>query len=165
MALKKILYSLVFLLSISIYAQQIDTLSEKAIIHIFYGEIKNKNGRLTANGCHHYNALTIKGGARTINNSLKTNKNGVFKAKVEMFDANSGTWIRKISNGGYSTFFPKNWSIEKTKKEILFAYRNKILISNGGNEYKGFSTDGIEIRMYLKPNGTIISAFPADWER
>lgn len=145
-------------------AQQVNILDKKAEKHIFEGEVKEKNGRWLGNGCHHYLAIQ-KGTARIIANTEKSGPKGIFKAKVEVYHASQQVWVKKIANGGYSTFFPKDWTFEKTKKEITNAYQNKTKVSGSNNEYKGFSTEGIEIRMYLKDNGKIISAFPADWER
>lgn len=147
----------------AIFGQQVNILEKKAEKHIFEGDVKEKNGRLLGNGCHHYLAIQ-KGTARIIANSEKKGPKGIFKAKVEIYYAVQQIWVKKVANGGYSTFFPKEWTLQKTKKEISKAYEGRVKISGSNNEYKGYSSEGIEIRMYLKDNGKIISAFPADWE-
>ena len=66
--------------------------------------------------------------------------------------------MAKAGNKGYSSFFPDSWSKDKVKVEISNAFNNKAFVR--GNEYKGYSVDGnIEIRMYLEPDGTLISSF------
>lgn len=160
----KFLVLFITLISFLTYPQIQIILGSKAEKHIFEGEIKEKNGKLLANGCHHYSAIE-KGTARIISNTEKKNTNGIFKAKVEIYYKTKQIWIKKVSNGGYSTFFPKIWSISKTKQEILTAYKNKVKVPNTNNEYRAYCSNNIEVRMYLKDNGEIISAFPADWEQ
>lgn len=161
--LSKIILSVLLTLHGAIFAQQVNIIDKKAEKHIFEGDVKEKRGKLLGNGCHHYLAIQ-KGSARIVPNSEKQGPKGIFKAKVEIYHEARHIWVKKIANGGYSTFFPKNWTLEKTKKEITHAYQGKTKVLGSNNEYKGFSSEGIEIRMYLKDNGTIISAFPADWE-
>jgi hypothetical protein len=159
----KFLVLLIPLTSFLAYTQVQIKLGAKAEKHIFEGEVKEKNGKLLGNGCHHYSAIE-KGTARIISSTEQTNANGVFKAKVEIYYPSKKIWVKKVANGGYSTFFPKTWSISKTKQEILKAYENKVKVPNTNNEYRAYCSQNIEIRMYLKDNGEIISAFPADWE-
>ena len=124
--------------------------------HIFEGEI-NSSGNAT--GVHHINA--IQGGtARKIEGTQISGPNGLYKARIEVKDANDN-WIPKTSNNGYSTFFPDNWSVDRAKAEIAHAHKNATKIAGTSNTYRGYSIDGsIEINMFLNSNGDIISAFP-----
>ncbi|MGN4613838.1 EndoU domain-containing protein [Bacillus cereus group sp. MYBK71-2] len=82
------------------------------------------------------------------------NDQGIYKAKIEV----NGT--PKTANGGFSTFFPKEWSSQKIVDNVNEAYNTKRHII--GNTYKGVGSDGIEITMYIDSNGKIISAFPKE---
>ena len=125
-------------------------INKKALRHILRGDVKKGK----AGGVHHKSA--IKAGTAKKIGTQTQGPNGLYK--VEVKDAN-GNWIPKKTNGGYSTFFPDNWDQIRTMDEIAHAKKALTLVK--GNEYAGFSVDGlIEIRMYLKDDGTIISAFP-----
>ncbi|HTF80935.1 MAG TPA: EndoU domain-containing protein [Cytophagales bacterium] len=157
-------FFLLFFLPFFVACAQPSTLiGEKAKKHIFEGEIKERKGKKIATGCHHY-AAVLNGIARIIVNTESLGPRGIFKGRVMLYDPRHKIWVKKVANGGYSTFFPKDWSIQKTLQEITHAYEHKDKVSRGTNEYKGLSSEGIEIRMYLKEGGEIISAFPADWK-
>ena len=83
---------------------------------------------------------------------LPANELGVYKAQVEV------NGIPKISNGGFSTFYPKDMSPQEVVDSINEAYSNHVLKT--GNEYYGYSSNGMKITMYLDKNSKIISAFP-----
>ena len=80
----------------------------------------------------------------------------MFKVHIDIKDVN-GNWVQKTAE---SSFFPRTWTDQKILTEIQNAFGNKTFVS--GNTWKGLSTEGIEIRMFLKTEGTnqIISAFP-----
>ncbi len=123
--------------------------------HIFEGEI-NSSGNAT--GAHHINAIN-QGTARKIPGTQISGPNDLYKVKVEVRKPD-GTWVPKTANGGYSSFFPDNWSVDRTMAEIAHAYKNKTLV--GGNEFKGYSIDAnIAIHMYLRSDGSTITAFPS----
>ena len=119
-----------------------------ALEHILEGEL---NVRGKAVGYHYEGFPTSKGrvisGTETSPNSF-----GVYKAKVEV------NGVTKTSNGGYSSFFPKNWTPQKVIDSINEAFANKTLIGN--DTYTGFTADGMNIMMYLDSSGQIKSAFP-----
>jgi Bacterial EndoU nuclease len=128
-------------------------ITPKTIKHIFEGEI-NKAGKAT--GVHHIDA--IRGGtARIVPGTVQSGPNGLYKAIVEVKDT-TGKWIRKSGNKGYSSFFPDNWDKQKVLEEITHAFNNKVF--DTGNTWKGLTSNGIEIEMYIGTNGEIISAFP-----
>ena len=83
---------------------------------------------------------------------LPANELGVYKAQVEV------NGIPKISNGGFSTFYPKDMNPQEVVDSINEAYSNHVLKT--GNEYYGYSSNGMKITMYLDNNSKIISAFP-----
>lgn len=144
------------LFSLTLCAQ---TITEKTKRHIFKGEI-NRQGK--AVGCRHVNAINEYKTAQLVPNTRKNGPNGLFKAKVPVKNVD-GRWITKVSNGGYSTFFPEDWSEEKTLEAISEAYRGKRKVN--GELYEGKTKDGITIQFYAKPDGFIASAFPKDWTR
>lgn len=143
----------------------VSQITTKTKTHILEGEVGwgyVKGEKVwTAKGVHHISAIE-NGFAKIDEATLVEGPNGIYKAKV--FVKEGGNWIPKLTNEGYSTFFPKSWGKNKILNEISNAYKNKKLV--GGNEWKGFSSNGkIEIRLYLNKEGNIISAFPKDWER
>ncbi|MFM8913509.1 MAG: EndoU domain-containing protein [Flammeovirgaceae bacterium] len=150
------LWVLLSTLAVTLCAQ---TITEKTKRHIFQGEI-NRQGK--AVGCHHINAINQYKTAQLVPNTRKNGPSGIFKAKVRVKDRN-GRWIAKVSNGGYSTFFPETWGEEKTLEAIKEVYNNKRKIN--GDLYEGKTKDGIAIQFYAKPDGFIASAFPKDWTR
>lgn len=143
-------------LSVAVHGQLITPKTER---HIFKGEI-NRQGK--AVGCHHIRAISFYKTAQMISGTRVNGPYGIFKAKVKIKSASS-RWITKVSNGGYSTFFPEEWSEAKTKEEILLAFQGKRLVS--GDLYEGKCSDGWMIQFYLTDEGKIATAFPRDWTR
>ncbi|MCZ6914341.1 MAG: T7SS effector LXG polymorphic toxin, partial [Rickettsia endosymbiont of Ixodes persulcatus] len=110
--------------------------------HIYHGEI-NRRGK--AVGYHHESMM---GGKIIPGSKSKPDKNGVYKAKVEIDGE------KKIA---YSTFFPKDWDRVKVNKAISEAFENK---TREGNRYVGRTSSGIDIGLFLKSDGSIATAFP-----
>jgi hypothetical protein len=132
-----------------------DFIDSKGLKHILRGEI---NGAGKATGVHSISAVDL-GTARQVGTKID-GPNGLYKVKVEVKDAH-GNWIAKISNDGYSTFFPDDWNQIKVMENIAHAHHTASKVPGTSNTYYGFSIDGsIEIRMFLKSDGTVISAFP-----
>lgn len=75
---------------------------------------------------------------------LPANELGVYKAQVEV------NGISKISNGGFSTFYPKDMS----PQEVVDSANRHIAITflKTGNKYYGYSSNGMKITMYLDKN-------------
>lgn len=121
---------------------------ENAVEHILLGEINRKNQAVG----YHYEGLSDSEAETIPGTASKTNKYGVYTAKVRI------AGIDKQSNGGRSTFFPKEWNAQDVINAINEAYENRAYIS--GNTYAGLSEDGMTIRMYLDDDEKIISAFP-----
>ncbi|GAA4039489.1 hypothetical protein GCM10022409_26460 [Hymenobacter glaciei] len=107
-------------------------------------------------GVHSMEAIH-QGKARIIPRSIsQTAPNGAFKAQVELLDQTGNVVPKK--GAGVSTFFPPNWSKEKTMQEIEHAHNSRVF--QNGNKWKGVASDGSETQMFLDANGKIISAFP-----
>ena len=123
--------------------------TKNALKHILEGEI-NKRGK--AVGFHYEGFPTAKGkiieGTKSVPDEL-----GIYTGRVEI----SG--IAKTANGGKSTFFPESWTAQDIVDGINEAYNNRIFKS--GNEFYGYTSKGLKIRMYIDVNSDkIISAFP-----
>ncbi|WP_241680261.1 EndoU domain-containing protein [Metabacillus mangrovi] len=111
--------------------------------HIYHGEI-NKRGK--AVGYHHESMM----GGRVIPGSEKLpDKNGVYMAEVEI------DGVRKVAD---SSFFPKEWNRVKVLKSIEQAYKTKQKL--GSNKYRGVTSSGVKIEMYLNKDGSIATAYP-----
>ncbi|KXZ18975.1 hypothetical protein AXI59_15690 [Bacillus nakamurai] len=111
--------------------------------HIYHGEV-NKRGK--AVGYHHESMM---GGKIIPGTEKKPDKNGVYMAKVEV------EGVKKIAD---SSFFPREWNRAEVLKAIDEAYQTKKQI--GSNKYRGVSSSGIKIEMYLNKDGTIATAYP-----
>ena len=74
--------------------------------------------------------------------------NGVYEAVVEV-----GGKVKKQP----STFFPKDWSPEQILDAVEEAYGKRVLDS--GNVYKGVTSSGITIEMYIDMNNNKINSF------
>ncbi|MFE0304829.1 T7SS effector LXG polymorphic toxin [Bacillus altitudinis] len=111
--------------------------------HIYHGEI-NKRGK--AVGYHHE---SMQGGKIIPGSESLPDKNGIYRAKVE---------IEGVEKVAKSSFFPKEWNRIDVLKAIDEAYQNKQQI--GPNKFKGITSSGIKIEMYLKKDGSIATAYP-----
>ena len=130
-------------------------IDKKGLKHIFRGEVNAGK----ASGVHHKSAIDL-GTAKTVSGTKVEGPEGLYKAKVQVKDDN-GKWVDKSGNDGYSTFFPDEWDQTRAMEEIKHAKSTAKKVPGTTNTYKGYSVDGkIEIHMYLKADGTIISAFP-----
>jgi hypothetical protein len=136
-----------------------DIIGQTGIDHIFKGAI-NKSGKAT--GVHHIRA--IKSGTAKIVAGSKQDVGppGFYKAKVQVKHGN--TFVDKVDNNGYSTFFPDNWDEVKTMDKIKEAANNKIDdLYQDAKVYTfiGQTSEGIKIRITIwKKYDNIYSAFP-----
>ncbi|WP_332275910.1 T7SS effector LXG polymorphic toxin [Bacillus velezensis] len=111
--------------------------------HIYHGEI-NKRGK--AVGYHHESMM---GGKIIPGTEKKPDKNGVYMAKVEVGS------VKKIAD---SSFFPREWNRADVLKAIDEAYHTRKQVRS--NKYRGITSTGIKIEMYLNSDGTIATAYP-----
>lgn len=128
--------------------KNIDNFTDSAIEHIFVGQI-NKGGDATG---YHYDGIKETPGRIIPGTESPVNQFGVYNAKVEV------NGIKKITNNGYSTFFPADMSPQQVVDAINEAYDNKKYSRR--NMYAGDTSIGITINMYIDDNGKIISAYP-----
>ena len=111
--------------------------------HVYHGEI-NRRGK--AVGYHHESMM---GGKIVPGAEKKPDKNGVYMAKVEI------DGVKKIAD---SSFFPKEWNRAEVLKAINEAYQSKEQIAS--NKYRGITSSGIKVEMYLNKDGSIATAYP-----
>ncbi|MGR7975988.1 T7SS effector LXG polymorphic toxin [Bacillus velezensis] len=109
--------------------------------HIYHGEV-NKRGK--AVGYHHESMM---GGKIIPGTEKKPDKNGVYMAKVEVGS------VKKIAD---SSFFPREWNRADVLKAIDEAYHTRKQVRS--NKYRGITSTGIKIEMYLNSDGTIATA-------
>src|SRR5699024_4265068 len=119
-----------------------------ALEHIFEGEVNQRNQAVG----FHYDGFPTKKGNIVQGTETKPNASGVYEAEIEV------NGVSKTSNGGKSTFFPKEWNAQQVVDAINEAYEAKTWIN--GNTYAGLTSEGMEISMYLDQKEKIISAFP-----
>ncbi|MED3910559.1 T7SS effector LXG polymorphic toxin [Peribacillus simplex] len=111
--------------------------------HVYHGEI-NRRGK--AVGYHHESMM---GGKIVPGTEKKPDKNGVYMAKVEI------DGVKKIAD---SSFFPKEWNRAEVLKAINEAYQSKEQIAS--NKYRGITSSGIKVEIYLNKDGSIATAYP-----
>ncbi|ASP25788.1 T7SS effector LXG polymorphic toxin [Bacillus velezensis] len=111
--------------------------------HIYHGEV-NKRGK--AVGYHHESMM---GGKIIPGTEKKPDENGVYMAKVEVGS------VKKIAD---SSFFPREWNRADVLKAIDEAYHTRKQVRS--NKYRGVTSTGIKIEMYLNSDGTIATAYP-----
>lgn len=135
--------------------------------HIFEGEIEiSKDGRRTAVGWH-LESTGDPSKAQIIKIRRNADSNGVYEAKVKIYDSERGEWIEKNN----TTFFPKDWDPKKVMSEVEYAFNNldpkpEPQVSPFdpnvmSYRWEGRSREGILIGgFYDVTNGKMISAFP-----
>lgn len=120
--------------------------------HVFEGEI-NRRGRPV--GFHSRPGGRNPRGARVVQVVSRPNREGVYEARVEIRDPESGRWL-----GKRSTMFPDAMSREEVVRAILHAYRQR---TTGKAERfrgpSGPSGNGFTIEGYLV-RGDINTAYP-----
>lgn len=90
-----------------------------------------------------------------------TNSTGVYKAKIEVFDPQTGKWLPKTNNGGFSTMFPRGWSEARVMREVEHAFatrRQFVRRSPSGKEmsmWDGITPSGVKVEGYWDPKITV----------
>ena len=109
--------------------------------HIIDGEI-TKNGKGSAGG------HKVGENVRVTGIIEKPDKNGVYQAKVEIYNPTKNIWQEK---GAKTTMFPDDWSIDKTKQEINGAWNSSDfeIIDPIKNIWQGTSPNGIKIKGFI----------------
>ncbi|WP_308602865.1 EndoU domain-containing protein [uncultured Fibrobacter sp.] len=128
------------------------------INHIFNGEVKSASAgkgkkRLEATGYHTEVVRNAEGQIIPGTKSAPDGK-GVYEGKVTV------KGVRKRTMGGMSTFFPAHWSPQHIVNAINQAYNNKKLKPGSTNVYVGISSENVNIKMRINPNGKIANVYP-----
>ena len=138
--------------------KQTEFFEQNLIKHIFNGEVKLTSAgkgkkRLEATG---YHTEVIKNAEGQIVPETKSSPDtkGVYQGKVTV------KGVRKRTMGGISTFFPEHWAPQHIVNAINEAYANKRAFNASGYVFIGNSSEGVQIKMRINPNGKIASAFP-----
>ncbi len=118
-----------------------------ALKHIFEGDLRG--GRA---GGYHYEGMPDTPGSTIPGTETPPNAAGVYQAQVSV------NGVPKVTNGGYSTFFPEWMSPQGVIDAINEAYAGRTFVT--GNTYNGPTSAGFNITMYLNRMNRIISAFP-----
>ena len=126
-----------------------ENFTEGGIKHIFEGEI---NHRGEAKG-YHYEGIANTAGQVIPGTRTAPNAHGVYRGNVT---------VNGVTKRGFSSFFPQSWSPQQVVNSINQAYANREFVQGTRNTYKGTSSNGVSIYMYINRNGKIISAFPEE---
>ena len=66
---------------------------------------------------------------------------------------NPSNLLRKSNHNGISTMFPRDWTANRIKVEVDFAYKNKTYFYNdsGTLMWKGITPSGVWVEGYISP--------------
>jgi hypothetical protein len=126
------------------------TSPEINLSHIFEGAI-NSRGKPT--GFHSRPGGRDPRHARLKKIKAGPNRRGVYTAKVEIYDPQSGRWKEK-----FSTFFPNTMNRQQVIEAVLHAWKQRK--KSRGNKWEGPSGRGFTIQGYLNRRGNINTAYP-----
>lgn len=126
------------------------TKPEVNLSHIFSGVI-NTRGKPT--GFHSRPGGENPSSARVVTILSQPNRQGVYSARVEIYDSRDRVWKKK-----FSTFFPDSMEREEVISAILNAYRHRV--TSRKQPWSGPSGHGFQIQGYLNRRGNINTAFP-----
>jgi hypothetical protein len=121
------------------------------IAHIETGEI-NRHGETV--GYHHRPNGVDPPGARVLHITRPADADGVYRARVALFDPASGEWIDKHAS---STFFPDAMTESGVIEAVLAAFHNGR--RRGDGEFIGDSGYGFMIEGWYHA-GRIVAAYP-----
>lgn len=127
------------------------TTSDVTFMNSLYHTTVGKITKQKVKGVHFFNPDEM----RVIEKISIDNKTGVYTARFEKLNKNTGEWLEKDE---ITNFFPDNWSIHRLFHECLYAYNNKIHISD--NIYKSKSISGILIKFVINEHGKILTFYP-----
>jgi len=131
--------------------KNVEKFKEGSLEHILEGQLNNRG---KAVGFHYEGMPTAKGKIIPGTES-EPNEFGIYTAKVEV------NGVPKTANGGMSSFFPKDWDAQNIVDGINEAYGSKEFVRGSRNTFRGKTSQGIRIEMYIdSATGKIISAFP-----
>ncbi|MFS2956640.1 EndoU domain-containing protein [Bacteroides fragilis] len=118
----------------------------QTIQHTIKGTIRQNK----LNGIHFFDKERMQ----IIQELKKEDQNGIWEAKVKVFDKKKEKWFEK-----QSTFFPKEWNHTKLWNECDYAIKNKIPCEGSQYKYKSITPMGIPVEIIIKKN-KIVSIYP-----
>ena len=118
-----------------------------ALHHTMVGKITKHKVK----GVHFFDPKEI----RIIEKLSIDKETGVYSARLEKLNINTGEWIEKKE---ITNFFPDHWSIHQLFHECLYAYNSKDHISE--NIYKSKTISGIIVKFVIAENGEILTFYP-----
>lgn len=128
----------------------VDSSYEKTFFGAMYHTMVGKISKRKVKGVHFYNPDEIK-----IIEKISINKNGVYSARIEKLNKNTGEWIIKEE---ITNFFPDEWSTNQLFHECSFAYSNRKNVS--GKIYKSKTVGGITVTFIINESGEILTVYP-----
>ncbi|MBN1971087.1 MAG: EndoU domain-containing protein [Candidatus Delongbacteria bacterium] len=117
-----------------------------ALHHTMVGKISKQK----VSGVHFYNPDNTK-----IIEKVSANKNGVYSARIEKLNKNTGQWIEKEE---ITNFFPDSWTINQLFHECSFAYSNRS--HESGRICKSRTMSGITVKFVIDEEGKILTFYP-----
>lgn len=118
-----------------------------SLYHTMVGKITNQKVK----GVHVFNPAEI----RIIEKISINDSTGVYSARIEKLNKVTGEWIAKEE---ITNFFPDSWSNHQLFHECLYAYNNKIHVSN--NIYKSKTISGILVKFVINERGEVLTFYP-----
>jgi hypothetical protein len=114
--------------------------------HSLNGSIYKKN----VLGIHLLNPNRIN----IIEITKQENEKGIWEAKIEVLNTNSGKWIEKER----ATFFPRGWDLQKLIIECEVAFNNKRKVSE--TKYIGYTKENIPIVFIFSKENELKTVYP-----
>lgn len=66
-----------------------------------------------------------------------------------------GRWVKKVSNNGENTMFPKDWDAQRVQAEIESAWAKRVPHIDGTKgKWEGLSSSGVKMEGYESPRAT-----------
>ena len=123
---------------------------EKTFLAALYHTMVGKISKQKVKGVHFFNPDNTR-----ILEKICVDINGVYIARIEQLDKNTGKWILKDEK---TNFFPDRWTVHQLFHECAHAYMNKRHVS--GKTFEGKSLSGISIKIFINEQGKILTFFP-----
>ena len=123
---------------------------EKAFIAALHHTMVGKITKQEVSGVHFYNPDNTR-----IIETICEDSNGVYIAKIEQLNKNTGNWIEKEEE---TNFFPNHWTVHQLFHECAHSYMNKKHVS--GKKYEGKTLSGVLISFFINEQGKILTFYP-----
>lgn len=129
----------------------VDDSFRKMVYRIMQHSSNGKVNRKGVSGIHLYNKNKVKI-LKLINEDKAT---GIFEAKIEMLNENTGKYVKKQ---GSSSFFPKNWGLQRLIFECYEAYKNRKKVEI--HVYHGRTKSGILLEFVYNQEDRFVTVYP-----